>query len=583
MRGHIIVCGDDALARRIIDELNDAELSVVLLTTPTALDAAGVTRAHAVIAASDDDAVNLEVALLAREASPTVRVVARLSNPVLHQALNDGIGPGAVLDVADLAAPSVVEALLGRTAHTIRAGGVDFVVAGDTAPRAGTLREIYGRLAPVAVIRGKNAPNPGEVLACPRLDDPVYEGDQATVMGPAEELQAQGLRVGVDPDPTKPLRPPVRAFDGARAFHEDVNPWFYRALAISMVMLLGSTLLLRFSFQPDIGWMDALSFSTETLTTVGYGDINFLDQPLWLRLWGVVMMLSGIAMISVMAAFVADVLLSRRLPQSADRQRVSHLRRHIVVVGLGSFGIRVASMLKNAGHAVAVIDRDEDSRYRLAAAELHIPVVTGDATQRTTLSSAGAERARAIAVLTEDDMVNIETGLVLREMTGRADGVDADRIPIVVRIYDRALGTAVGRRLDFNHVRSTVDLATPWFIGAAMGMDVLGTFSVGQRSFMVGGVVVQQDSELDGMALVDLSTLTRVIAMEREGGAAELHPRRDTRLRAGDTAYLVGPYHELLDTLRKGQRSDRPRHAVPPPGTIERLGLGDGPAHAQHP
>ena len=37
-----------------------------------------------------------------------------------------------------------------------------------------------------------------------------------------------------------------------------------------------------------------------------------------------------------------------------------------------------------------------------------------------------------------------------------------------------------------------------------------------------------------------------------------LQPRRDARLRAGDTAYLVGPYRELLDTLRKGQSGWQP-------------------------
>ena len=37
-----------------------------------------------------------------------------------------------------------------------------------------------------------------------------------------------------------------------------------------------------------------------------------------------------------------------------------------------------------------------------------------------------------------------------------------------------------------------------------------------------------------------------------------LHPRRDTTLSAGDTAYLVGPYRELLDTLRKGQSAQQP-------------------------
>ncbi len=557
MPGHIIVCGDDALAMRIIDELNAAEVGVIPLASPTGLEAAGVRTADAVIAASADDAVNLEVALLARQASSTVRVVARLSNAVLRQAMSDGVGPGAVLDVADLAAPSVVEALLGRTAHTITAAGVDFVVSSDTAGRDGTLRENYGRLAPVAVIRGQESPDAGEVIACPHLDDAIYRGDQATLMGREEELRQQGLRVGARGEGADPhLSPPVRAFDGARAFHEDMNPAFYRALAIALTMLLGSTAVLRFAFQPAMGWVDALSFVTETLTTVGYGDFDLRNQDTWLRLWGVVMMLSGIALISIMVAFIADVLLSRRLPQAASRQRVSHLRRHVVVVGLGAFGIRVAGMLKDAGHAVVVIERNEDNRYLSAAAELHIPVIFGDATQRTTLASAGVQHARAVAVLTEDDMVNIETGLVLREMTRPVGVSDDARMPIVLRIYDKALGAAVGRRLDFNHVRSTVDLATPWFIGAAMGLEVVGTFSVGQRSFMVGGVRVEPDSELDGITVSELSPLTRVIAVERNA-VAELYPRRGTELLAGDTVHLVGPYHELLATLRAGRRASR--------------------------
>ena len=118
-----------------------------------------------------------------------------------------------------------------------------------------------------------------------------------------------------------------------------------------------------------------------------------------------------------------------------------------------------------------------------------------------------------------------------------------------------------------------------------MGLDVLGTFSVGQRSFMVGGVVVRPGSELDGTTIAELSTQTRVIAIEHDGGAAELHPRRSTRFGAGDTAYLVGPYHELLETLRKGQPVHRPRKPGPAADTVERLphGLGGGPRDAEHP
>jgi Trk K+ transport system NAD-binding subunit len=564
---HIIVFGDDALTMRIIDELNDAEVSVVRLASAAGLQAAGVGHAAAVIAASSDDSLNLEVALLARRANAQVRVVTRLSNTVLRQAMNAGEDQCTALDVADLAAPSVVEALLERPVHTIPVGDVDFVISGAAAPRDGTLRDIYGRLAPVAVIRGDNSANPGEVITCPRLDLEVCRGDWVTMMGRSGELAEQGIQPPAAGDAEHRRRSPVdRLLDSVRAFTDDINPTFYRAVAVLGMLLIGSTVILKFHYQqPGMSWVDAVYFSTETLVTVGYGDFNFLNQPVWLRLWGVVMMLGGLATTAIVVAFVADVLLSRRLSQATSRQRVSHLRRHFVVVGLGAFGIRVAGLLKDAGYDVAVIEYNEENRYLSTAAELNIPVILGDATLKATLTAAQVERARALAVLTEDDIVNIEIAIVLREIVGPRRTEDADgpapsvrRGPIVLRIYDKTLGAAVGHRFGFEHVRSTVDLATPWFIGAAMGLEVLGTFSVGQRSFMVGGVLVEPDSELDGITVDALLPMARVIALARNHQVTDLYPRRSTAFQAGDTIHLVGPYHELLEILRKGRHPAGP-------------------------
>ena len=562
MPGHFIVCGNDALAQRIIEELRGADASVVVLDSATGLKSAGVRTAHAVIAAAAEDSVNLQVALLARRLSPSVRVVTRLSNPVLRAAMCHG-GGDVVLDVADLAAPSVVEALLGRNAHAINVSGADFIVAGSAARRDGTLREIYGRLAPVAIVRGERAPDAGSVIACPPLDTPVMDGDWTAMIGQADELAAQGMDVGRTGEIVKRRRRPLGRFvDAVRAFSEDIHPTFYRALAVLLVLLVLSTLVLRFCYRaPGMGWVDALYFSTETLATVGYGDFNFMNQPIWLRLWGVVMMLGGVATTAVVVAFVADGLLSRRLSGSASRHHIRHIRGHFVVVGLGSFGIRVVSMLKDAGYSVVVIERNESNRYLSQAADLHVPVIIGDATLPSTLGAARVEQARAIAVLTENDMVNIEAGIVLREVLESEETQHGRPRPIVLRIYDPELGESVGNRLGFNHVRSTVDLSAPWFIGAAMGLEVVGTFSVGQRSFMVGGVMVQPGSDLDGLTLSEFPGETRVVTIQRESGPPELHPRRDARLRAGDTAYLVGPYHELLDTLRMGQREARLRRA----------------------
>ena len=555
MKGHTIVCGDDALAMRIVEELRTAGVSVVTLQSPDELTAEGVADAEAIVCADDDDALNLEIALLARQANPHVRVVARLANTVLREAMAQDNGPGAILDVADLAAPSVVEACLARTTHAISVAGIDFVISGTDAPRDASLREMYGDLAPVAVIYGENSARPGDVVTCPGRDFRVHEGDWTAMIGTSDELAAQDIDVPKPLPQTRVVRPPLRrVIDAVRVVRDDINPMFYRAMAVSFTLLLGSTVLLRFAYRhpPGMSWIDALYFSTETIATVGYGDFSFMQQPMWLRIWGIGLMFAGVTTTAILVAFIADVLLSRRMARSAGRRRVRHLRNHVIVVGLGSFGIRVVSDLVAAGYDVAVIERNDDNRYLSTAARLDVPVIFGDATLRQTLESARIEDARAVAVLTQDDMVNIETAIVLHEMLGPRD------VPIVLRVYDRTLGAAVAHRFKFENVRSTVELAAPWFIGAAMGLLVFGTFSVGQLSFTIGGVRVEPGSELDGIRMADLSTQTRVIAITRPETAVRLHPRRDTRLTAGDTAYLVGPYRELLATLRKGQSGRQP-------------------------
>ncbi|OMB90036.1 NAD-binding protein [Mycobacterium colombiense] len=559
-RRHIIVSGDDALATTIAEELNRAGATITKLHSEE-LAAADLARASAIVCAGDDDAKNLEIALLARKTNPHVRVVARLGNDVLRGAVAADNGPGAILDVADLAAPSVVEACLSSHTHPVEAAGIKFLVSGAEAPRDATLREIYGDLAPVAVIHGENSATPDEVVPCPGRDHQVRAGDWTAMIGSADELAARGIKTPRPAETRSRQSWMRRVSDAARAMRDDVNPMLFPAMLLAISLLLASTAVVHFSYtKPRLSWLDAMYFTAETITTVGYGEFTFLHQSAWLRIFAVALMFTGVTTTALLVAFLADLLLSRRFVQSAGVRRVRHLRNHIIVVGLGSFGSRVVGDLTAAGYDVAVIERDENNRFLSTADELDVPVIFGDATLRQTLESARVDRARAVAVLTQDDMVNIETGIVLREMLGPRVMPEVNRpdVPIVLRIYDRTLGDAVAKRFGFENVRSTVDLAAPWFIGAAMGLQVLGTFSVGPRSFMVGAMHVAPGSELDGLRMFEMSTQTRVIAITRRDTPVELHPRRDAWLRGGDTVYLVGPYRELLETLRKGQPPQEP-------------------------
>ena len=549
MHREIIVSGDDALSKTIAEELRGAGARIIHINNAADLLGAGVHRARAVVCAGPSDAVNLEIALLARQYSPDVRIVARLANDVLRGKVADVNGPGAILDVAELAAPSLVEAVLSRNAHQFDTAGIEFVVWGAEAPYDGSLREIYADLAPVAVMHGKKSPNPGEVVPCPGRDLKVYAGDWTSMIGVKDELEARGITVPPRTATRSRHSRVRRVVDAVRAMRDDINPMLYPSLALTLVLMVGATVVVRYGYQnPRMTWIDALYFTSETITTVGYGDFSFAQQSISLRLFAVGLMFGGVIVTAILVAFLADLLLSRRFVQLAGLRRARHMREHVVVIGLGSVGIRIVSDLAAAGYDVLVIEQDESNRFLPTAAELDVPVIFGDPTMRQTLESARVERARGVAVVTGDDMRNIESGIVLLEILG-----SDTKTPIVMRVQGRALGTAVNQRFGFENVRSIVDLAAPWFIGAAMGLHVVGTFWVGQRSFMVGGMLVAAGSALDGRRMMDMSTQTRVIAIIRPEGPIRLRPRRDARLEAGDTVYLIGPYRELIATLRTGQ------------------------------
>ena len=279
MHREIIVSGDDALSKTIAEELRGAGARIIKINTAADLLGAGVHRARAVVCAGPNDAVNLEIALLARQYSPTVRVVARLANDVLREAVAAVNGPGAILDVAELATPSVVEAVLSRNAHQFDTAGIEFVVWGAEAPYDGTLREIYADLAPVAVVHGKNSPAPGEVVPCPGRDLQVYAGDWTSMIGVKDELGSpRDHRASPDRDALSPL--PGATRNRCRARHaRRREPDAFSSLAFALFLTLGSTAVVRFAYQnPRMSWIDALYFTSETITTVGYGDFSFAQQ-----------------------------------------------------------------------------------------------------------------------------------------------------------------------------------------------------------------------------------------------------------------------------------------------------------------
>jgi Trk K+ transport system NAD-binding subunit len=264
--------------------------------------------------------------------------------------------------------------------------------------------------------------------------------------------------------------------------------------------------------------------------------------------FGIFLIVAGVTLTTTMFALLTNALVSRRLAQSLGHGRIPGMSGHVVLVGLGSVGMKVLEGLLGAGAEVVVIERMESNPNLTEARALHAPIVLGDATLTRTLDAVNLSKAAAVAILTSDDLTNIETGLAIRDHLGER-WVD---VPVVLRVFDRQLGHRLESSFGFRHVWSTSAIAAPWFVGAALGLDVLFTFYVGNHPFLLARLRVSAGGGLDGLAMRELPGTVRVLAIRRaaSSGALEHPPRRDTRLAPQDDAYLVGPYAELLEVLR---------------------------------
>ena len=384
--------------------------------------------------------------------------------PLEWPVLVAGLGHVGVAVVHRLQALGVpVRALLtpaemSRQAAELQALGIEIITA-SAAWENDLARQDFTRIGAVVMAADNDSSNVdacllvrkanGEVPLLCRVSDPtlvrflrmsvprVEPFSMGSVTAPvAAEMALQLLgRRGNGTQVERPLPPAVRA-----------RGLLWTALLVSAGILAAGAIALALLLKlPGISGVGTVLSTVLTGTTPDR--LRLGTAAAWLvTLLGIA---DRVAMIAAVA-LALDWILPKRFAGLAQPVPVA-LQGHVVVLGAGNVGMRVAELLHQRRVAVCVIERDGHLKNVQRLRSMGLPVIVGDATVDEVLDLAAVWRAGAVLAMTTTDAVNLHVGLQLSD--------PKLAIPTVVRLLSPEMAEHAARAADLSPLSPVAETA----------------------------------------------------------------------------------------------------------------------------
>jgi len=337
----------------------------------------------------------------------------------------------------------------------------------------------------------------------------------------------------------------------------DRSPWWElgRRIIAAVAILVFTVLLVYFDSEGYVDnsdpknvvdLVDAIYYTTVTLSTTGYGDIAPATQQARLVNAFVITPLR-IAFLVLLIGTTIEVLAT----QGREKFRVTRWRRHmddhVVVIGYGTKGRSAVDTLLTNGMAKESIIIVDPSNTALGEAHTDgLAVVTGDATRRQVLERAGVAQARQVIITTDRDDSTVLATLNVRQLNSDAYVVAAVREQNNVELVRQSgadsvitSSDAVGRLLGLSSLSPTLGSVMEDLLTYGHGLEVA------ERDLLVPEVGKPPQSLPD-----------QVIAVVRDGQVYRYFDPVVTQLARGDRLIVVRPAQELPWAPRPGTHGE---------------------------
>jgi voltage-gated potassium channel len=215
----------------------------------------------------------------------------------------------------------------------------------------------------------------------------------------------------------------------------------------------------------------------------------------------------------------------------------STFKNHIILVGLGHLGFRVAHDLSEMSQDVVIVEKNPQADLVASAKDMGIPVIQDDAVREQSLEAAGIHRARAIILCTQNDALNLKVALKARRLH--------PNIQVVLRIFDDDFAEALQEQFNFTAFSATA-MAAPAFAAAAAGVDMTRPITVEGTSLCLARFEIPLNSHLTGQSVEQIEQQYNVsVVLLKNSHLEDMHPPANTQLASGDAVAVLGGPSEI--------------------------------------
>lgn len=442
--------------------------------TAEGLVRAGILGASTIVALSDDDRLNLHVALRARDLNPSIRIVLRQFNRTLGRKIEQNLPDCSVLSLASHSAATYAAALVDSNCfHGLQFPDID-----------GPLTGFSRRMAGACELAGLSREEAEQCLGTKILavdgdfgfdaEAALPEGAELLVFAPLHVLE-RSLPEPPAPPAAKGARQRLRTlFAQMSRWRSRFDPLLLRVVTLALGIFIVATWYFKVTLGSDL--LTAAYFVVTTMSTTGYGDMAPDRSKPISMIVAMVVMLFGIGFFGIFTAS-ATALLSRA--QQVRIQGLRHIRGHghLVICGAGNIGMAVIEYLLDMKKKLVVIEHHPDRILIEWAVEHRIDLLTGDATRDATLDFCNLANAHGLMALSNSDTTNLEAALGARARN--------PALPLVLRIADAEFAASIARHFQFETTFSAAALVAPAFVGLVRHPDARGRLCYGGRDYAI--------------------------------------------------------------------------------------------------